>query len=55
MVVYEVEVKNKNKIWTWVTEKQMEKEGFELISCSTMPSSKGILVFKKIGTEESTE
>ena len=26
MVVYEVEVKNKNKIWTWVTEKQLEKE-----------------------------
>ena len=26
MVVYEVEVKNKNKIWTWVTEKQMENE-----------------------------
>ena len=26
MVVYEVEVKNKNKIWTWVMEKQLEKE-----------------------------
>ncbi len=27
---------------------QMEKEGFELISFSIMPSSKGVLVFKKI-------
>ena len=26
MVVYEIEVKNKNKQWTWVTENQMEKE-----------------------------
>lgn len=26
MVVYEIEVKNKNEIWKWVTEKQMEKE-----------------------------
>ena len=26
---------------------KMEREGFELISCSIMPSSKGILVFKK--------
>ena len=26
MVVYEMEVKNKNKQWTWVTEQQMEKE-----------------------------
>ena len=34
---------------------KMEKEGFELISCSIMPSSKGILVFKKIETKESTE
>lgn len=28
---------------------RMEQEGFELVSCSIMPSSKGILVFKKIG------
>ncbi len=28
---------------------QMEQEGFELVSCSIMPSSKGILVFKKPG------
>ena len=28
---------------------KMEKEGFELVSCSIMPSSKGILVFKKPG------
>ena len=26
MTVYEIEVENKNKQWTWVTEKQMEKE-----------------------------
>lgn len=26
---------------------QMEQSGFELISCSIMPSSKGILVFRK--------
>ena len=26
---------------------QMEQKGFELISCSVMPSSKGILVFKQ--------
>ena len=26
MVVYEVEVENKNNIWIWVTEKQMKKE-----------------------------
>ena len=37
------------------TANKMEKEGFELISCSIMPSSKGILVFKKIETKESTE
>lgn len=37
------------------TANKMEKEGFELISCSIMPSSKGILVFKKMRTEESTE
>ena len=28
---------------------KMEKEGVELVSCSIMPSSKGILVFKKPG------
>ena len=28
---------------------KMEQEGFELVSCSIMPSSKGILVFKKSG------
>lgn len=26
---------------------QMEQEGFELVSCSITPSSKGILVFRK--------
>ena len=26
---------------------QMEQEGFELISCSVTPSSKGILVFRQ--------
>ena len=26
MVVYEVEVKNRNKQWIWATEKQLEKE-----------------------------
>ncbi len=26
MVIYEIEVKNKNKEWIWVTEKQLEKE-----------------------------
>ena len=26
---------------------KMEQEGFELVSCSIMPSSKGILVFRK--------
>ena len=34
---------------------EMEQEGFELISCSIMPSSKGILVFKKTETDESTQ
>lgn len=29
------------------TANEMEQEGFELVSCSIMPSSKGILVFKK--------
>ena len=28
---------------------KMEEEGFELISCSITPSSKGILIFKKVG------
>ena len=27
---------------------QMEQEGFELVSCSITPSSKGILVFRQI-------
>ena len=31
------------------TANKMEREGFELISCSITPSSKGILVFKKSG------
>ena len=26
---------------------QMEQEGFELISCSITPSSKGILIFRR--------
>lgn len=34
---------------------RMEQEGFELISCSIMPSSKGILVFKSAATDEPTE
>ena len=28
---------------------KMEQEGFELVSCSIMPSCKGILVFRKPG------
>ena len=28
---------------------KMEQDGFELVSCSITPSSKGILVFKKSG------
>ena len=28
------------------TANKMEQEGFELVSCSIIPSSKGILVFK---------
>ena len=28
---------------------KMEQKGFELISCSITPSSKGILVFRKSG------
>ena len=31
------------------TANQMEQEGFELVSFSIMPSSKGILVFRKPG------
>ena len=31
---------------------QMEQEGFEFVSCSIMPSSKGILVFRKPGESE---
>ena len=37
------------------TANEMEKEGFELISCSIMPSSKGILIFKKIRDDEVSE
>ena len=33
----------------------VEQEGFELVSCSIMPSSKGILVFKRMEADESTE
>lgn len=35
------------------TANKMEQEGFELVSCSIMPSSKGILLFKK--TDAKTE
>lgn len=31
------------------TANQMEREGFELVSCSIMPSANGILIFKKMG------
>ena len=31
------------------TANKLEQEGFELVSCSIMPSSKGILVFRKPG------
>ena len=31
---------------------QMEQEGFEFVSCSITPSSKGILVFRKPGEPE---
>ena len=31
------------------TANKLEQEGFELVSCSIMPSSKGVLVFKKAG------
>ena len=37
------------------TANEMEKEGFELDSCSIMPSSKGILIFKKIRDDEVSE
>lgn len=29
------------------TANEMERDGFELVSCSVMPSAKGILVFRK--------
>lgn len=31
------------------TANKMEQEGFELVSCSITPASKGILVFRKSG------
>ncbi|WP_346664260.1 hypothetical protein [uncultured Merdimonas sp.] len=34
---------------------KMEQEGFELVSCSIMPSSRGILIFKRMAADESTE
>ncbi len=34
---------------------KMEQEGFELVSCSIMPSSKGILVFKRTEADEPTK
>ena len=34
---------------------QMEQAGFELVSCSIMPSAKGILVFKKVAADGRTE
>ena len=34
---------------------KMEQEDFELVSCSIMPSSKGILIFKRMAADESTE
>lgn len=37
------------------TANKMEQEGFELVSCSIMPSSKGILVFKKTAVAETIE
>lgn len=37
------------------TANEMEKVGFELVSCSIMPSSKGILIFKKIRDDEVSE
>ena len=35
------------------TANKMEQEGFALMSCSIMPSSKGILIFRK--TDAKTE
>ncbi len=32
---------------------QMEQEGFELVSCSLTPSSKGILVFRQTSSPQS--
>ena len=37
------------------TANKMEQEGFELVSCSIMSSSKSILVFKRMEADESTE
>ena len=37
------------------TANEMEKKGFELVSCSIMPSSKGILIFKKTTVDEVSE
>ena len=34
---------------------QMEQEGFELVSCSITPSSKGILVFRQIMAPQPTD
>ena len=34
---------------------QMEQEGFELVSCSITPSSKGILVFRQTKAPQPTE
>lgn len=34
---------------------QMEQEGFELVSCSITPSSKGILVFRQIKAPQPAE
>ena len=34
------------------TANKMEQEGFELVSCSITPSSKGILVFREPGEPE---
>lgn len=34
---------------------RMEQEGFELISCSITPSSKGILVFRQTKAPQPTE
>ena len=31
---------------------RMEKEGFELVSCTVMPSAKGILVFREKNSSE---